>query len=314
MPEIVFSSYHVQDGDRNWWDEFHEGCEEGYLEGWTCKKTASSGDLYVFFFGNPRCCIAGVGVAVGNQDEYDEEGDYEWTGSAKWWFCDFDPLRRLDQPIPSTRIASDPVLSQWWVGGRVCRGRPKRIRDRYAIPLLQLIVETNPALADIINPYVEDLEGRGRPLSNPDARGPRPVVDSDEPPPTVEATIRRVIRDTPRARTLKELYDHRCQICGDVIRVPGRNGGYYCEVHHLRPLGGNHHGIDAWKNMIVVCPTCHAEFDLLSAAIEPREMRIATYAKRHPHRGKRLRLKRGHALDDANLRYGWRLFRKACRS
>lgn len=95
--------------------------------------------------------------------------------------------------------------------------------------------------------------------------------------------------------------------------LPESKGLCYSEVHHLRPLGRGYSGVDAWKNMLVLCPTCHAEFDLLAMAIDPKSFRIVTYADRHPCRGKRLTMANGHALDNRSIRYHWRLFKEAAR-
>jgi nitrite reductase/ring-hydroxylating ferredoxin subunit len=42
----------------------------------------------------------------------------------------------------------------------------------------------------------------------------------------------------------------------------GPDSARYAEVHHLRPLGGHHRGLDRQDNMLVLCPNHHALFDL----------------------------------------------------
>jgi hypothetical protein len=79
------------------------------------------------------------------------------------------------------------------------------------------------------------------------------------PPDRIEAHVRRIIRDTIASRSLKVLYDYSCQICG--LRIEPEPGKYYVEVHHVRPLGGEHHGLDTHGNMLVLCPNHHAMFD-----------------------------------------------------
>jgi len=80
------------------------------------------------------------------------------------------------------------------------------------------------------------------------------------PPERVQFTTTRIIRDTAKARRLKEAYESRCQICRKRIELG--SSCFYAEVHHIRPLGGRHRGSDVHDNMLVVCPTHHAMFDL----------------------------------------------------
>ncbi len=81
-----------------------------------------------------------------------------------------------------------------------------------------------------------------------------------EPPKKTEFRVKRIIRDTNSTRSLKELYNHQCQVCGLAIAISGSLR--YSEVHHIRPLGGQHKGPDTTDNMLVLCPNHHAMFDL----------------------------------------------------
>lgn len=104
------------------------------------------------------------------------------------------------------------------------------------------------------------LSLRGLPIQevNAHARGIGQSVLA--PPERVEYTTTRIIRDTAEARRLKKLYDYRCQVCGE--RIVLGTDFFYAEVHHIRPLGGWHKGLDIHENMLVLCPTHHAVFDL----------------------------------------------------
>ena len=77
--------------------------------------------------------------------------------------------------------------------------------------------------------------------------------------PRVKTTIERTIRDTAIVKELKKEYDNRCQICGRKIILPNGNG--YSEGHHLQKLNPQHLGPDIKENIIILCPTHHAEFD-----------------------------------------------------
>ncbi|HZW34157.1 MAG TPA: HNH endonuclease [Isosphaeraceae bacterium] len=81
-----------------------------------------------------------------------------------------------------------------------------------------------------------------------------------DPPARMRCTTIRIVRDTAEARRLKELYEYHCQICGERIELGPSS--FYAEVHHIHPLGGEHQGLDEHHNMLVVCPTHHAMFDL----------------------------------------------------
>lgn len=82
-------------------------------------------------------------------------------------------------------------------------------------------------------------------------------IDLAGPPAKVKYEVVRFIRDTQKSRLLKEIYKNQCQMCGYRLEI-GTNV-YYSEVHHIRPL--NEGGDDDLSNMIVLCPTHHAEFD-----------------------------------------------------
>ena len=82
--------------------------------------------------------------------------------------------------------------------------------------------------------------------------------DSEEPPKRVQVTIQRIIRDTPMVRELKRMHNNKCQCCGVTLILNGRP---YSEGHHLRPLGGDHKGLDKKNNIVILCPNCHVEFD-----------------------------------------------------
>ena len=67
--------------------------------------------------------------------------------------------------------------------------------------------------------------------------------------------------------TVKDLYDFRCQICGDVVLRRGwkmdldRMASWKylsADVHHVLPLSKG--GPDSRDNMLCLCPSCHRKF------------------------------------------------------
>jgi hypothetical protein len=72
-------------------------------------------------------------------------------------------------------------------------------------------------------------------------------------------------RDYAALDELKALYEHKCQVCQRRVELGGER--YYCEAHHLRPLGREHCGPADPSNVVVLCPNHHAEFDFFLFAI-----------------------------------------------
>lgn len=78
------------------------------------------------------------------------------------------------------------------------------------------------------------------------------------PAPRMPTTIQRIVRNTVMAQAVKELHNHRCQVCGERVETPA---GPYAEGAHIRPLGRPHHGPDVAGNILCLCPTDHVRFD-----------------------------------------------------
>jgi putative restriction endonuclease len=80
----------------------------------------------------------------------------------------------------------------------------------------------------------------------------------------IAGTVLRIVRDTKIALDIKNLYKHKCQVCGTAIKTPG---GFYSEGAHIRPLGKPHNGDDSLANLLCMCPNHHVMFDKGSFAI-----------------------------------------------
>ncbi len=83
----------------------------------------------------------------------------------------------------------------------------------------------------------------------------------------------RIIRDTKVSRWVKEMHQHRCQVCGKRIRLS--RGNFYSEAHHIRPLGRQHKGSDKVENVICVCPLHHVLLDFGAIALNKFKLKIA---------------------------------------
>ena len=83
---------------------------------------------------------------------------------------------------------------------------------------------------------------------------PTDYVSPDRAP----TTVHRIVRDTVIVSELKRLYGYRCQVCKTRLEL---TSGFYCEAHHLMPLGMPHSGPDVKPNILIVCPNHHVRLD-----------------------------------------------------
>ena len=97
------------------------------------------------------------------------------------------------------------------------------------------------------------------------------AVDLPRPPERVAAVVRRIVRDTSMVRGLKQRHRNTCQRCEKRLRVA--TSRFYSEGHHLQPLGAPHNGPDVSANILILCPDCHALFDLAAVAVNLKRLR-----------------------------------------
>jgi hypothetical protein len=105
----------------------------------------------------------------------------------------------------------------------------------------------------------------------------------------VPTVVSRIARDSGIVRKLKIKYGFRCQICGHRIEL---RSGFYCEAHHLRPLGSPHDGPDLESNLILVCPNHHTQLDFAAIPLDPQSLRFSL-----------------HSIDPSHLEYHNQLYR-----
>ena len=77
--------------------------------------------------------------------------------------------------------------------------------------------------------------------------------------------------------------------------------------------GGEHRGLDNETNMLVLCPNCHAKFDALAMAINPRTGQIACFDSQNTKADRKLMFQGEHMLAAENIDYHWRRFREVGR-
>ena len=81
----------------------------------------------------------------------------------------------------------------------------------------------------------------------------------------------RIVRDAKQARELKRRYRFHCQICECRLEL---KAGFYCEAHHIRPLGQPHNGPDTECNIIIVCPNHHTLLDFAAVPINLKALKL----------------------------------------
>lgn len=79
-------------------------------------------------------------------------------------------------------------------------------------------------------------------------------------PERIEKLVITTIRkDTKIIKALKITTDFTCQFPNCRQRIRKKNGGFYIEVAHIKPVSQN--GQSVLGNLIVLCPNHHKEFD-----------------------------------------------------
>lgn len=108
-----------------------------------------------------------------------------------------------------------------------------------------------------------------------------------------EVWVSRIVRDSARARKVKALYAHRCQMCGTRLECPA---GPYAEAAHIRPLGNPHNGPDTEDNILCRRPNHHVLFDNGAVSISD-DLSI------NDDGGNRLAVHKNHRIDRRHLAY-----------
>ncbi|MFI5554894.1 HNH endonuclease [Streptomyces sp. NPDC051738] len=78
-------------------------------------------------------------------------------------------------------------------------------------------------------------------------------------------TSARPVRDPRLVEEIKQLYQHRCQVCGVQLET---RFGHYSEAAHIQGLGTPHDGPDKLSNLLCLCPNHHVQFDRLFLFID----------------------------------------------
>lgn len=129
------------------------------------------------------------------------------------------------------------------------------------------------------------------------------IPDSLPEPDRRTGKVLRVVRDTVQSKIVKELYSYKCQICGWTTYSPRLKSKWYCEAHHVQPLGKKWKGPDHASNILALCPTHHCMMDLGVLAVEPSSLQVLSNDKQLSDQATRLTLRREHGLNQKYLKF-----------
>lgn len=129
------------------------------------------------------------------------------------------------------------------------------------------------------------------------------IPDSLPEPNRKMGRVFRAVRDTVQGRIIKELYSYKCQVCGWTIYSPRLKSHWYCEAHHVQPLGKKYKGPDHTSNILALCPTHHCMMDLGVLAIEPTNLGVLSIDQQEASKGRVLTLRREHGLNRRYLEF-----------
>jgi len=129
------------------------------------------------------------------------------------------------------------------------------------------------------------------------------IPDSLPEPDRKMGNIVRVVRDTSQSKLVKQLYSYKCQICGWTAYSKRLKNLWYCEAHHVQPLGKKFGGPDHSSNILALCPTHHCMMDLGILAVNPANLRMLSTNLQEPSIGQMLTLKKEHGLNQKYLKF-----------
>jgi len=265
--DVVFNPSHAGDrtGPRGRWKGFRAACDDGAVI-WSGKTTAKSGDVYLFWFGEPLLFLGGIGIHDGTFHD-----DSEWKNLGG-----FEPVLALASPIGIKQIQNDAKLADWWAGSPY-RGQPKTILKRpdAAHRLLELIVGKNPSLNSLLSPYMTMLSStlaKPRPTSKTETN--RLTQQLSRLPSNEKQRLYREVLRAERDGRLRPavlaIWGNACAACG--VSLCARDVMWECEVAHVREV--SEAGGDDIANAFPLCRTHHWAFDHRLWTIHPKTLRV----------------------------------------
>lgn len=266
-------------------------------DSWAIMREVSPNDLIIHLVKrNEKDGYKFCGVSLAkesyNKVESEPPRPGKYKGMSPYYRIELDSYMPFDKEIPVDRFFKkhnstlhaiyQNIKSTFYVE----YGKKKELRmsQKYLTHIPQ-------ELFKLINNFFAKKGINYRPEDNYDHKpreisGRNPIQSDWVVPDRVTTETTRIIRDSKLIREVKKEVDHKCQICGKKILLP--SGNYYSEGHHLRPLGGDHKGPDIKKNIIILCPNHHNQFDYGSIAIKPQSKKIKHINPNNDYDGKDL--------------------------
>jgi hypothetical protein len=168
----------------------------------------------------------------------------------------------------SAVIRPEHLLAGWAVARRSCRDiqsllRPSDTRISRVVEEIDRQLRTMNLRSAVI-PHPLSGHEAGSLLAQTEADTAKEAVAEGE---AAVASVRRrsmvvesQVRDSHIVKTVKRWYGNYCQMCGNVLRIPGPASAY-SEGAHILALGHPHNGPDRIENLLCLCPNCHTLFD-----------------------------------------------------
>lgn len=229
----------------------------GRTENQTCKKTAKPGDLYLFYFGEPECKIAGLAVCSQSPDPKGWKKP-KWTNRQRMFFCPMDALYHCNTPVTADDFRANQSLASWWET-KPYRGRPKTLPPDVAATLLQLIAKREPKVATLLNGYTG---GHKVVVSGPNGRPPMDAWEGTRYERLAQQRVRsQTLRDEKIRRSTDKDGHLVCEVPGcefDFFETYGEIGRGFAHVHHRRPLAKSKRVRSQLADLAIVCANCHA--------------------------------------------------------
>lgn len=91
----------------------------------------------------------------------------------------------------------------------------------------------------------------------------------------ISVLVNKYERDPAKRLQCLNHFGYSCQICSfSFEELYGDLGKNFCHVHHIEPLSevGGEFDIDPKKDLIPVCPNCHAMLHKKNPALKPKEL------------------------------------------
>ena len=214
--------------------------------------------------------IAFLNIDSAGRTGHDFDNAYDSESEVLTWFGK--PSTRSDQPTFKKLFAGDlkPIFFARWNNKDtqfVFLGEGKILSFKDGVPIQNS--KTAIRLEVALNAAEETI-------------GPEGIVDVVQPiampsyAKKLQSLVNRYERDPLKRDKCLSHYGHVCQICTfSFCEVYGELGRDFCHVHHIEPLSevGGEHDIDPIKDLIPVCPNCHAMLHRRTPALKPHELR-----------------------------------------